>query len=84
MIANIRMAIITPTLLAIMTIGVVALISGILIGSYILPPSIPLETQQKLDLLKALTETHYSGADDQIVQHIIDDVNADNIRNNLK
>jgi hypothetical protein len=49
-----------------------------------MPPPISEENQSKLNLLKSLSENRYLGRDDQIVKHIIKEVNNEKLRQNLK
>lgn len=61
----------------------IIIIVSLLLGSYTMPPQISEDKQNKLNLLKTLTETHYSG-NDEVVRYIIDEINATRIKSNLK
>ncbi len=49
-----------------------------------MPPPVSEENQSKLNLLKSLSENRYLGRDDQIVKHIIKEVNNEKLRQNLE
>ncbi|KAH7641419.1 n-acetylated-alpha-linked acidic dipeptidase 2-like isoform x2 [Dermatophagoides farinae] len=80
------MAAVSPTLLAVLTIGVVALILGIFIGMYTIPPTMTPENAAIVNEYKRLIKNYYDGQndDDPVYRALIQGPDPDSIRKNIQ
>ncbi|KAH9406124.1 hypothetical protein TYRP_013726 [Tyrophagus putrescentiae] len=78
-------AAVSPTMLAVLTIGVGALILGIMIGMYTMPLTLPPEVEGKVAAMRRLTREYYRPEDDQdpVYRALIDSPSTESLKTTL-